>query len=176
MNKKEYLSLLFAAIISGLIGGAGFSWLFSSQPAFAQTNPSTVVTAQEFRLVDANGKLGAVLSNRLYPLSTNLPMTGPPSLVFYDANQKARLAVGTFRTGDEPSIQLMDENEMAAFLVTRFQGTTTLQLSSISAEPVAGGGIGRSSVPALWLTQSAKNGANIKIFGKDDNLLWSARK
>lgn len=170
MNKKRYLSLLFAAVISSLVGGTGFRWLFSAQPASAQNNPSTVISAQEFRLVDANGKLRAILSEN--PILGR----GTPSLVFYDSNQKARLAVGTFRTDGEPSMQLLDENEMAAFLLTRFQGTTILKLSSISAEPIAGGGIGRSSVPALWLTQNDKDGANIKIFGKSDKLLWSARK
>jgi hypothetical protein len=168
MNKKQYLSLLFAAIISGLFGGAGFSWLFSGRQVSAQTNPSTVA-AQEFRLVDANGKLRAILSDN------QTLARGTPSLVFYDTNQKARLAVGAFRTNGEPSIQLMDENEMAAFLLTRFQGTTILQLSNISAEPIDGG-VARSSVPALWLTQSIKDGANIKIFGKSDKVLWSARK
>ena len=163
MNKKQYLSLLFATIISGLAGGAGFSWLFSGQPASAQNNASTVVTAQEFRLVDANGKLRAILSDN--------PMFGgeTPSLLLYDRTKKARIAVGSFRS--EPSIQLMDENEMAAFLLTRFQGKTSLQLSSISAEPIEGGGIGRSSIPALWLTQSAKDGANIVIFDKNLKLL-----
>ncbi len=170
MNKKQYLSLLFATIISGLFGGAGFSWLFSGQQASAQNDSSTVVSAQEFRLVDANGKLRAILSEN--PMLAR----GTPSLVFYDINQKARIAVGTFRTGGEPSIHLMDENEMAAFLLTRFQGKTTLQLSSISSEPIEGGGIGRSSIPALWLTQSAKDGANIEIFDKNLKPLWAARK
>ena len=170
MNKKQYLSLLLATIISGLVGGAGFSWLFSGQQASAQNNPSTVVSAQEFRLVDANGKLRAILSEN--PMLAR----GTPSLVFYDTNQKARLSVGTFRASGEPTIELMDENEMATISLTRIQGTTSLLLKSISSEPIEGGGIGRSGIPALWLTQSAKDGANIKIFDKDMKLIWSARK
>ncbi len=171
MNKKQYLSLLLATLISGLVGGAGFSWLFSGQQASAQNNSSTVISAQEFRLVDANGKLRAILSEN--------PMlaSGTPSLVFYDTNQKARLSVGTFRAaGSEPTINLMDENEMAIISLTRNQGTTSLMLKSISSKPLEGGSIERSATAALWLTQSAKDGANIRIFDKNLKLLWSARK
>src|SRR5688572_16307713 len=170
MNKRQYLSLLLATIVSGLVGGAGFSWFFSGQPASAQTTSRAVVSAQEFRLVDASGKLRAILSEN--------PMVarGTPSLVMYDTNQKARLAVGTFRTAGEPSIQLMDENEMGAIVATRFQGKTSLQLSNIMTEPLDGGGVGRSSVPALWLTHSAKDGANIEILDKEMKRVWSARK
>jgi len=169
MNKKQYLSLLLATIISGLVGGAGFSWLFSGQPASAQNNSSAVVSAQEFRLVDAKGKLRAILSEN--------PMlaSGMPSLVFYDTNQKARLSVGTFRASGEPTIELMDENEMPTISLTRSQGTTSLLLKSISSKPVDGG-VERFGIPALWLTQSVKDGANIKIFDKEMKLLWSARK
>ncbi len=170
MNNRQYLSVLLATIVSGLAGGAGFSWFFAGQPAAAQSSTQAVVSAQEFRLVDASGKLRAILSEN--------PMVarGTPSLVLYDANQKARLAVGTFRTAGEPSIQLMDENEMGAIVATRFQGKTSLQLSNIMTEPLEGGGVGRSSIPAVWLTHSSKDGSNIEILDKEMKRLWSARK
>ena len=63
MSKKQYLSLLLTMMVSGLFGGAGFNWFFSETKVSAQSNPSVVVTAQEFRLVDKDGNLRAILSD-----------------------------------------------------------------------------------------------------------------
>lgn len=169
MNTKHHLSFLFALIISGLVSGAGFSWLFSHKQVFAQDKTSAVVSAQEFRLVDANGKLRAILSE-----NPTLGL-GMSSLVFYDSNQKARLVVGTFRPDGNPNIRLMDENELPAFSLTRHEGTTTLQINRIFVGP-RGGGFEWSSLPALTLKQNNNQGSNIEIHDKEMKLLWSARK
>lgn len=169
MNKKQYLSLLLALVITGLVSGAGFSWLFSDQQVSAQDKPSAVVSAQEFRLVDSNGKLRAILSE-----NPKLGL-GMSSLVFYDSNQKARLVLGTFTSGGNPNIRLMDENELMAFSLNRFEGTTFLQLNRIFVGQ-SGGGFERSSLPALTLKQNNDEGSNIEIHDKEMKLLWSARK
>jgi hypothetical protein len=169
MNKKQYLSLLLATIISGLTGGAGFNWLFSEQKISAQNSSPEVVSAQEFRLVDKDGNLRAILSE-------NPTVAGgtTPSLVLYDQNKKARLAVGSFKT-NVPTIQLFDENEMSAILLNRADDRSNLILTQSSLKQT-GNSIERKSFAALWLTQTPKDGANIGIINEDLKLVWSARK
>ena len=164
MNKKQYLSLLFATIISSLVGGAGFSWLFSGQQASAQNN-SKIISAQEFRLVDASGNVRA--------LFTDDPKfaRGTPSLMFYDRKNKIRLAVGQYEL-PAPNIQLSDENGSEVFSLTHFQGTTSMQFNRVFSD---GKGMSGGD-PALVLSNNAEDGANVKIFGKGDKMLWSARK
>src|SRR5688500_18595149 len=105
MNKIQYLTLLFAAIISGLVGGASFDRLFAEQKVSAQSNSPAVITAQEFRLVDKDGNLRATLSD-----NSTFSNGETPSLVLYDRNKKSRLAVGSFKTS-MPTLEFFDKNE-----------------------------------------------------------------
>lgn len=169
MSKKQYLSLLLTMMISGLVGGAGFNWFFSETKVSAQSNSATVVTAQEFRLVDKDGNLRAILSDN--PSVTN---GETPSLVLYDKNKKARLAFGSYKT-DVPTIALFDENEMSAFLVNQDKDRSNLVLKQNSLKTTKNG-IESNSFAALWITQNPKYGANIRILDDKFDVLWSARK
>ncbi len=169
MSKKQYLSLLLTMMISGLVGGSGFNWFFSETKVLSQSNTSAVVTAQEFRLVDKDGNLRAILSEN--PSVTNGEM---PSLVLYDKNNKARLAFGSFKT-DVPTIALFDENEMSAFLVNQDKDRSNLILKQNSLKKTENS-IESKSFAALWLTQNPKYGANIRILDDKFDVLWSARK
>lgn len=169
MNKKQYLSLLLTMMISAFFGGAAFNWFFSETKVSAQINPSAAVTAQEFRLVDKDGNLRAILSD-------NSSITGgeTPSLVLYDKNKKARLAFGSFKT-DVPTIALFDENEMSAFLVNQDKDRSNLILKQNSLKTTKNS-VESKSFAALWLTQNPKFGANIRILDDKFDVLWSARK
>jgi hypothetical protein len=57
---KESLLLLAGAVVSGMIGGAGVEWFLAGDCAIAQQKPRAV-NAEEFVLVDANGKARAGL-------------------------------------------------------------------------------------------------------------------
>lgn len=170
MNKKQYFSLLLAMIISGVVGGAGFNWLFTESRVSAQSSSQTVVTAQEFRLVDKDGKLRAILSD-----SPTVSGGGIPSLVLYDANKKARLAIGSFQT-IAPTVELFDENEMSAIMLNRDKDRSNLILKQSSLKQIGNGGTERKSFAALWLTQNEKYGANIRVLNENLDVLWSARK
>jgi hypothetical protein len=169
MNKTQYLSLLLAAIISGLTGGAGFSWFFSEQKVSAQSNSPTVITAQEFRLVDKDGNLRAALSD-----NSTFSNGETPSLVLYDRNKKSRLAVGSFKTS-VPTIEFFDKNEMSAIVLAQDDDQSIFVLKHNSIKQI-GGGVEKKSSAALWLRQGGKRGANVVILDEELNLVWSARK
>lgn len=75
MNKKRCSAMLVFAMIAGFLGGAMGSRLFTHPQAFAQkkSNAIEVIEAQEFRLVDKNGKIGARLTMRGGKLLAEIP-------------------------------------------------------------------------------------------------------
>ena len=62
MNKQYSLTVLLA-LVAGLVGGVVSSQFYIGQPVFAQKTeqPGKVIIAEEFRLVDKNGKTCATL-------------------------------------------------------------------------------------------------------------------
>lgn len=63
MNRKEYVLMLTLAVLAGLVGGVVSSRFFMGEPVFAQKTPQhpKVISAEEFRLVDKDGKERAKL-------------------------------------------------------------------------------------------------------------------
>ena len=75
MNKKQYSVMLVLAMFAGFVGGVVASRLFTLQPAFAQktSKPVEIIEAQEFRLVDKNGRTEARLTMRDGKLLAEIP-------------------------------------------------------------------------------------------------------
>lgn len=99
MNKKEFRLILFAAVLAGFLAGA-LPHLFPAETAFAQKKSaqfSSVVKAENFELVDRQGKIRAKLM---------MGKDEEPMLVVYDKNEKATAAYGL--NGDGPIQNLFD--------------------------------------------------------------------
>jgi hypothetical protein len=66
MKDKPYFLMLVLAILAGFVGGTLASRGFMAAPVFAQkeVNPPGVIEAEEFRLVDKDGKTAARLTMR----------------------------------------------------------------------------------------------------------------
>ncbi len=64
MNKKQYSLVLLSGVVAGFVGGGVMSWSFRNPPVFAEkkVKPATSIEAQEFRLVDKDGRTGARLT------------------------------------------------------------------------------------------------------------------
>ncbi|HGE70750.1 TPA: hypothetical protein ENX78_07945 [Candidatus Poribacteria bacterium] len=64
MNRKQYIVLLSSAIIAGLLGGLISGYIFSEKTVIAQEAPqtSTLLQAEQIRLVGSDGKILAVLA------------------------------------------------------------------------------------------------------------------
>ena len=66
MKGKPCGSMIVLAVMAGFVAGVVASWLFVTQPVFAQKNAGSakVIEAQEFRLVDKDGRTAARLTMR----------------------------------------------------------------------------------------------------------------
>jgi len=73
MNRKQFFLTLSVAVISGVLGGVLSIWFLLPQSVLAQDEPQKVITAEEFRAVDAVGRAWAVLD------STGLSIYEPPN-------------------------------------------------------------------------------------------------
>jgi len=64
MKKGNYILILAVSVISGLIGGLISNQLFNTKDAYAQETkePLAIVEAQEFHLVNKQGKVFAALA------------------------------------------------------------------------------------------------------------------
>ena len=122
MKTKPQLLIILLASLAGFVGGLISNYLFNTRPAFAVKAPAyqKVVMAEEFRVVDKDGKiLGSFgISGHLQdgnPLNEAKPSTGPQlhlgqkkgfqiilsageangsRIVMKDANNTTRTAIG----------------------------------------------------------------------------------
>lgn len=62
MTKKQNSLMLVLALVAGLVGGVVSSWFLMGQPVYAEKEAQKVIEAEEFRLVDRQGKIHAELS------------------------------------------------------------------------------------------------------------------
>ncbi|MCG6944234.1 MAG: hypothetical protein LJE87_02700 [Deltaproteobacteria bacterium] len=124
MNKKQCGLLLVLSLLAGLVGGTLTSQFFVGTPVLAQkkVGPENVVTAEEFRLVDKEGKVlstwgmyaggpGIVLFNKSGQFRAVFSLTSPdegPILTFADNKGNHRAIVG-LGSGKQPYVTLRDQ-------------------------------------------------------------------
>ena len=82
MNKKQCGLLLMVSLLAGLVGGIFTNQFLVGTPVLAQkkVGPQNVVIAEEFRLVDKEGKI----------LSTWGMYAGGPEIVLFNKNGQFR--------------------------------------------------------------------------------------
>lgn len=92
MTRKESVCMVVVAMATGLVGGMLSGWLVRGEPVIAQetASPAKVVAAEEFRLVDRDGKPRAGLVAQ---------DGGAASLAFYDGSGKIRAEFGVNAAG-----------------------------------------------------------------------------
>jgi hypothetical protein len=124
MNKKQCGMLLVLSLLAGLVGGTLTSQFFVGTPVLAQkkAGPEKVVIAEEFRLVDKEGKIlstwgmyaggpGIVLFNKSGQFRAVFSLTSPdegPILTFADNKGNHRAIVG-LGSGKQPYVTLRDQ-------------------------------------------------------------------
>jgi hypothetical protein len=124
MNKKQSGLLLMVSLLAGLLGGIFTNQFLVGTPVCAQkkVRPQNVVIAEEFRLVDKEGKIlstwgmyaggpGIVLFNKNGQFRAVFSLTSPeegPVLTFADnkGNHRAIVGLGTER---QPYVTLRDQ-------------------------------------------------------------------
>jgi hypothetical protein len=110
MSKKQYSLMFVTSLLAGLVGAMFASQFFADIPAFAEKVAATkkVVVAEEFRLVDKEGKVlstwgmyaggpGIVLFSKSGQFRAVFSLTSPeegPVLTFADKDGNHRAIVG----------------------------------------------------------------------------------
>jgi hypothetical protein len=92
MGRKTYLAILALAFLGGLFGGAVSGRLFSREPEALspESGARRVIVAQEFHLVDQDGKERWVLA---------LSRAGEPNITFINKDGWAPMALGMNEEG-----------------------------------------------------------------------------
>ena len=124
MNKKQCGLLLVLSLLAGLTGGIFANQFFLDTPVLAENKVASqnVVTAEEFRLVDKEGKIlstwgmyaggpGIVLFNKSGQFRAVFSLTSPdegPILTFADNKGNHRAIVG-LGSGKQPYVTLRDQ-------------------------------------------------------------------
>jgi hypothetical protein len=124
MNKKQCGLLLMISLLAGLVGGIFTNQFLVGTPVLAEkkVGPQNVVVAEEFRLVDKEGKIlstwgmyaggpGIVLFNKNGQFRAVFSLTSPeegPILTFADnkGNHRATVGLGAER---QPYVTLRDQ-------------------------------------------------------------------
>jgi len=194
MNRTQFTIVLAVVAAAGLLGGALSDWL-KGQSAFAQENGADAVTAQEFRLVDPEGELRAVLGLR---------ENGMVALVLNDQSGRKRLSVGA---GDEGAAVVIGDEEGEKRLAVGFADhaplialadkagrerialTVAEDTSAVMLQDEAGTGrVGimlSEGVPFVSLSDreertrailslEAAGTPGLAMFDEDENTIWSA--
>lgn len=98
MTRAQFAIVLAVVAVAGFLGGA-LSDRITGRPALAQEGAPKAITAEEFRLVDGEGKLRAVLGLR---------EDGMVSLTFNDQSGRKRASVAA---GDEGAAFVVGDEE-----------------------------------------------------------------
>ena len=101
MKPKPYRLITAAFLLGLLLGGAAFDRVFNDRTVYARgpSDPAKVIAAEQFLLVDKDGRPKAKLG--LWP-------NGRPGLFVYDADGIPRTSFNV--VADGPKITLMDKD------------------------------------------------------------------
>ena len=81
----RYKTCIFVSIVAGVVGGLLSSLVFVEKPVMADMRFPSVSTAEEFRLVDAQGRLRALLA---------FSVDGEPYLALLDQHETRKVWLG----------------------------------------------------------------------------------
>jgi len=144
-------------VASSLVGGAGCGMILTAKPALAEKEllHAKVVTAEEFRFLDKDGRLRAVISV--------LP-DGIIGLIFYDKHGIRRALLGVLPNG-RPILSLHgQEGNSGAILAVLPDELPVLSLY---------GSEGKSGATLGLLTDGSPE---LTFYDKDHNPIWKAPK
>ncbi|MEP6887725.1 MAG: hypothetical protein ABI945_05320 [Nitrospirales bacterium] len=130
----RYKAFLMVSIVAGLIGGMVSSILFAGKPVWADMRFPSVSTAEEFRLVDGQGRLRALLS---------FSADGEPYLALLDQHETRKVWLGLSKesglairdTDGKTRLVLSLDGEGEPTLVFRDRQQNTRALSTVDQNP-----------------------------------------
>ena len=183
MKRRQYLLLITLTVIAGLIGGAVSNWLFMARTAEAQEtkNHEKVVIAEEFRLVDKDGKKLALLG-KPYGLDQY-------GLRMYDDKGNVCISLkGQYGMHQDPGLYIASYDERSPGTVLIEPGMLSVANGDTSIDLLVIGKMCFLSLtgipgiqPSIFMSTGTREGAIIKaedicLLDKDDNTLASIKQ
>ena len=141
MNRKQLIFTLLLALLSGLMGGVLSIWFLLPPSVLAQDSPQKVIEAQEFRVVDEDGRVRAMLGAKEgdvgllirnieeRPAAALYVTEGEAGLGLFgsDGTEKATLYV----VEDEPVFTLKDGDEKSRVAILLENGEPRVALYDV---------------------------------------------
>jgi len=187
MHRKRLLHTLGLPLIAGLVGGALAARFLSVGPQAAQAaaKPAGLIEAEEFRLVEKDGK----------PCGRfQVDKSGRPALLLYDKHGEVRAVVGVMPDGT-PHVALSDKDgRVRAVLAVWPDQRPSLALSDTDGTPRATLAVPSDLGPSLSLADKQGNPrailgspsvemirefrnrdeSSLALLNREGKLLWSA--
>ena len=190
MNKKQFGLQLALSLLAGLVGGILTSQFFLGTPALAEKklDPQNVVTAEEFRLVDKEGKIistwglyaggpGMVLFNKKGQFRAVFSLTSPdegPVLTFADNKGNHRVIVG-LGAKRQPYVTLRDQtgNERISLSLDDDGDPYLALYDQAENERVVLGTIDATKLKRTGIIEK-RSVSSLVLLGKDGQITWKA--
>jgi len=153
MSKKQYSLIVVLALFGGLVGGVVSSQLLLGQSVHAEkkAKPLKVIEAEEFRVVDKDGRKRAQL------MLTDL---GFPALILRDKNELIRLHMQLVPRGF-PVLWFRDENGLLKASLTLLPGGDVFLTLGVKESIV------KENAAEILV---GKSGANLSLYDKNGKL------
>jgi len=177
MKTRKNLLMILSVIFASLIGGALINVLFMTQTSVAQVGktPEKVISAQEFRLVNASGKTRATLV---------VGALGGVTLNFLDVENKSRAVLGLSANGSPSlklsnggALELRDERDrVRSKIVMLSDGSPSIRLfDEVGNSRAIIGSINLENPETARIGSLEKRPeSSLVLLDKDKKVVWSA--
>ncbi len=177
MKTRKNLLMIISVIFASLIGGALINVVFMTQTSVAQVGktPEKVISAQEFRLVNASGKTRATLA---------VGALGGVTLNFYDLDNKSRAVLGLSANGSPSlklsnggALELRDERDrVRSKIVMLSDGSPSIRLfDEVGNSRAIIGSINLENPETARISSLEKRPeSSLVLLDKDKKVVWSA--
>jgi hypothetical protein len=121
MSRKQYALTILVAACAGWLGGGMFSQFFINKPVFAEKRPQPhkIVSAEQFRVVDQDGKTRAMLGI----------WEGETELSLWDSNYESGISFYVLdRDGGKPILNMRSSKTDISFILQGSGDKTGLSL------------------------------------------------
>ena len=177
MKTRKNLLMILSVIFASLIGGVLINVLFMTQISVAQVGkaPEKVISAQEFRLVNASGKTRATFA---------VGALGGVTLNFFDVENKSRAVLGLSANGSPSlklsvggALELRDERDrVRSKIVMLSDGSPSIRLfDEVGNSRAIIGSINLENPETARIGSLEKRPeSSLVLLDKDKKVIWSA--
>lgn len=118
MKNFKYLLLVALTVVSGFTGGIVSNWLFEKQVIAQETEGRKIIEAQEFRIIDKDGKMRIRLSE----------VNDGSGIYIFDKNGQKRITL--MEHDSNTTIMISDRDGKARITLGEYDGLSNIMIST----------------------------------------------